>query len=217
MICNPGYLRERFDVLNKTCFEGRLPLPRLCIGRSRHMLGTVTCRRERLPGGGARNYGFKLTISAYYDLAEDKLTDTILHEMIHLFILSNHIKDDNPHGQVFRRIMNDLNRRFDRHIFVTNRGELSASGRVEVNNIIGVARLTDGTTCVTRAAKTRIFEIQRRMMLTGKAETIDWYYSSNPFFYRFPRAQKLKFYRIEPDVLRRELEGARRIKLITNG
>lgn len=55
------------------------------------------------------------------DLPEDVVKDTIIHEMIHYYIMSNQMQDTAPHGKLFIAKMQEINRKFNRNLAVTHR------------------------------------------------------------------------------------------------
>ncbi len=208
MIITLKYLRERFRTFNGLCFGGCLPEPRLRVGNARGMLGSVRYKKQRAASGEVRPTDITLTISAFYDLPERETDDTILHEMIHLYIICNRTPDSSVHGELFRKIMNDINLRFSRNITVSHKGALQQSRQKACQNIIAVSELHDGTFCITRASKTRIFRLNKDILRLYDIKSLKWYNTVNPFFNTFPRSIKPKFYRIRQDILSRELSGA---------
>ncbi len=217
MICTLIYLRRRFAEFNSLCFGDGLPVPRMRIGSSRRTLGSLSCKRERTMAGGTRVSAFTLTISAFYDLSQQEIDDTILHEMIHLYIMANAVRDTSAHGRVFRGMMNAINARFSRHITVTHKGELRKSDCKATQTVIAVSELDDGTLCVTRPAVTRIRDVCREISKIRKVKKSEWYNSANPFFEKYPRSLSARFYRIEKNVLERELSGAVKVRIIMKG
>ncbi len=216
MIVTLPYLREKFRAFNAMCFNGCLPEPRLRVGKARTMLGNLRYKKEKGWLGTTRYTDLTLSVSTYYDLSQEDLDDTILHEMIHLYIICSHKRDDSAHGPLFRKIMNEINRRFGRHITVSHRGELQKSDTGKCQNIIAVSVFRDGTTCITRAALTKVFLLHREIPRFPEIESVAWYHSRNPYFDTFPRALTPKFYKVGKDILDRELSGALPLK-IENG
>ncbi len=212
MIVTLEYLRRRFREFNTLCFNSRLPEPILRVGHARTMLGCVRYKNERTWLGGLRISELTLSISRFYDLTQEELDDTILHEMIHLDIICNHKHRDRAHGPLFRQMMDDLNRRFGRHINISHRGKLEQAEPKKCQNIIAVTEFKDGETGITRASQSRVFELERQIPKIPEVKNVRWYHSRNPFFSRFPRSLKPKFYRISRDVLDSELQGAIRIE-----
>ncbi len=217
MICSLKYLREKYEEFNKLCFGGRLPVPVMRIGNAGKALGSVRYEPFRTPAGRICCRNIKLTISARYDLPQQELDDTILHEMIHLYLIYNNVEDDATHGHAFRRIMNDLNRRFSRHITVSAKGELRQSDNAASQNVILITEMKNGLFGISRPAMTRIFHINREISEWKEVKKMTWYNSSNPFFNKFPRCLKAKIYRIDKPVLDREIAGAIPITISSKG
>ncbi len=208
MVCTLDYLRERFAVFNAQCFAGRLSAPRLRVGKSRRMLGSVRYRRVATARGKSKVENISLTISAAYDLPPQEIDDTILHEMIHLYILSLPQRDTSTHGTLFRSMMRDFNQRYGCHITISRRGMLPLSPQPPQKMIVVITTLRDGTTCVTRPALTRLWEVQRTLARLPMVRRQQWYRTANQYFTTFPRSIKLKFYRTDKEQLRCALEDA---------
>ena len=60
-------------------------------------------------------YDFSLNFSKLYEMDKQKLEDVVIHEMIHYYIHYHQIQDSSAHGAVFRKMMNDINTRFQRN------------------------------------------------------------------------------------------------------
>ena len=123
-------MRAWFDTFNRQYFNGELPLPRLALGNSRTRLGSMSCRRRRTLTGW-RLSDFAIRLSTYYDCTEREMQTVLLHEMIHYYIAWKGIRDDAPHGSVFRSIMNRLNTRhgWDISVSASMRGRKTAAQR----------------------------------------------------------------------------------------
>ena len=173
------------------------------------MLGCVRYKSKKPLFRKRQFFDFTLSISAFYDLDEEVLDDTILHEMIHLDILSNHMVDDSAHGPLFRQKMADINARFGRHITVSHRGKLEQAPKERpVQNILAVSLLQDGSWGITRPSQSKVFEIYHNLPKLYSLKETRWYNSSNPYFCSLPRSVKPRIYKITKEVLDKELEGA---------
>ena len=87
MIPTVGYLEERFDTFNAMCFGGALPRIPIKLSKARGFVGRLQYRvkrdwRRRVVG----REDFVLRISTRFDLPEAEVEDTLIHEMIHLWI-----------------------------------------------------------------------------------------------------------------------------------
>jgi len=208
MTATLAYLRDHFDGFNRLYFDGSLPTPTFKISNSRTMLGSLSYPRRQALTPRRSISDFTLRISAYYDLTPDELDDTIIHEMIHLYIACNNVKDDSTHGRVFRAIMENINTKGGRHITVTHRGALPRASHRKIQNIVAVTELQDGTVGVTRVAPSRVMLMHRMLPHFYRLKTIRWYNSSSPYFDTLPRAQKPRIYRADIKKLNEALADA---------
>lgn len=208
-----AYLKEMFAAFNAECFGDELPVPVLKVGRARTMLGSLKYRKRRSLLGHLRCSDFTLTVSSFYDLPQEELDDTILHEMIHLFIASRNMRDDAPHGRLFRRKMDELNSRFGRHITVSHRGRLEKAAHGRSQNIIAVVQMQDGSVGVMRPSRTRIFEISRALHIYYKVKSVHWYFSTAPYFDTLPRSMKPKVYKVDAGKVTEVLADAIPVKV----
>ncbi len=120
MKANLEFLADRFDKFNHEIFRDELPRPQMHISSARSFMGQFkTIKHRMLPEKTKESY--HLTLSDRYDLDIDVLEDVVIHEMIHYFIHFKKIRDSSSHGLQFRKLMNDINRGFGRHITVSHR------------------------------------------------------------------------------------------------
>ena len=134
MIPTLPYIQQHFDDFNIRFFNGSLPPIPIKLSNARTFLGKVTYVKRRnfsltswLFSSGASSVcewtysNFKLRINTRYDLPEELIQDTILHEMIHYYIAVNHLRDTSTHGQLFRNEMKRINAEGNRHITISYR------------------------------------------------------------------------------------------------
>lgn len=178
-------------------FQGSLkPLP-IRLSRARTFLGQLAYKRKRTFLGKWRYSDFEFRISTLLDMPEKLLEDTIIHEMIHYYILSNQIRDTSAHGEVFRRMMNEINARYGRNVTVSHR-RTSQEREADVQDrqhFVCAIRFTDGEWGMVIPAKTRLFYFWDALQRVPRIAEQKWYVSHNPYFNRFPRVQTLKTYR----------------------
>ena len=207
------YIQQKFAEFNAQCFGGELaPLP-VRLGRGRSFLGKVEYKRRRVPFRGWRYSDFVFVISSRLDLPEDVVEDTILHEMIHYYILSHQLQDTSSHGEIFRRMMNEINRRFNRHITIRHKftAEEHACDTELRQHLLCVSTLTDGRRGVTLAAHTRLFQLWDALPRVPLVHESQWYLTTDPFFNRFPRSTTPKIYVVESAELEQHLAHARKL------
>ena len=104
MIPTVEYLEERFDSFNASCFEGALPRIPIKLSRARSFVGRLQYKpirnwRGKLVGGE----NFVIRISTKFDLPEAETEDTLIHEMIHYWIVLNGLQDSSTHGRIWTR------------------------------------------------------------------------------------------------------------------
>ena len=118
MIPSIDYIQSCFDEYNARYFGGQLPPVPIKLSNARTFLGKLTFVKHRkwLVFGDWTYTDFKLRINTRYDLPEELIQDTILHEMIHYFIAVNHLRDTSTHGRLFRQEMKRINTEGNRHI-----------------------------------------------------------------------------------------------------
>ena len=211
MMLTLEFLNQKFDELNELCFGGALPKVSIRLSKARTYLGQLGFKRKRPLFGKTQYYDFVLRISTRLEQTEEEIVDTLLHEMIHLYIASHQLKDSSSHGKVFRQMMNDLNQRFGRHITISHRktkDELNQDTQRR-QHLVCVSTLTSGERGITIAAKSRLFLLWDQMTKIPEVSSAAWYVSYDPYFNRFPRALTPKVYRISPSDLDIHLKTAR--------
>lgn len=95
------YIKQKFDEYNDMMFEGKQKQLPFKLSNAKSFLGAVFFQREKNADGTWHYYGFVFKISTVMDLPEDVVEDTIIHEMIHYYIMSNQMQDTAPHGKLF--------------------------------------------------------------------------------------------------------------------
>lgn len=194
------YLQQKFEEFNKLCFEGKLaPIP-IVLTKARTYLGTCAYKTHYDIFGGKWHTDFRLRISTLFDLPEAEIEDTIIHEMIHYYILGHQMEDTSPHGKLFRQMMNDINSRFGRHISV--RHQLTAEQRAQTaterrkTHVVAVVRFKDGRTgfkCLPRN-QASITKYYARIAQVSDAISADVYVTNNAYFNKFPASSALHVY-----------------------
>lgn len=217
MTVTQDYVEHKFEEFNVLIFDGKLkPLP-VRLSSARTFLGQLRYRRVRSLIGGCKFTDFQLVISRKLDMDERLLEDTVIHEMIHYYILSHQMRDTSAHGTIFRRMMTDINERFGRNISIRHRitDEESEKDTEVRRHLICVSRFADGSLGITISARTSIFCLWRELPCLPNVVECSWYMSLNPYFNRFRRSRTPKIYRIDKDELEQHLVSA--VRLIKEG
>lgn len=122
MVPTIPYIRSRFDEFNARFFAGALPPVPIKLSNARTFLGKLTFTKRRKWLFGEWTYSnFVLRINTRFDLPEQLIEDTILHEMIHYYIAVNQLRDTSTHGRLFRQEMKRINVEGNRHITISYR------------------------------------------------------------------------------------------------
>lgn len=207
------FLTESFSRFNELCFGGLLPQVNLRMSSSLRMMGSL--RHPRVVTGSTRPSDFTLSVSDRLDHPREVVEDTIIHEMIHLYIIWMRIPDTSSHGPAFRNMMETINRRHGRHITVSHRSSADerASDRIVKPRIVLVCRFADGTRTVTVCSPrylTVILEGLKRIPAVREWRLIA---TGSPQFARYPTSRTLKFYRMPDAEIDAELARANPIEI----
>lgn len=112
------FISDNFQVINELYFNNELKTPKFEINHLKNCLGQYHWKRNPYTCILLESV---IRISDVYDRTEDDIVNTIAHEMIHLYIRQNNIKDTRPHhGKVFNQIADRLNREGGFHIARTD-------------------------------------------------------------------------------------------------
>ncbi len=212
------YALQKFNEYNQLCFDNCLPQIPIRISNSRRALGMFVHPRN-YPESAPRGVGeCSLRISCRLDLPPNEVDDTIIHEMIHYYIWYEKLKDTSSHGPIFRKIMNQINTRYHRNISISHKcsAEEISSDTYNRNNYICVSRWRNGEVGITICARTKIFEINRIFKTIPDLLSLEWYWSRNPWFNKYPVSRTSKVYKIKPDELVTNLSTATPCEIINN-
>lgn len=101
---NLSYLYDKYHYYNNLCFNGELPSVEILLNTRATCLGLTVSSQPKLEYRIPR-----IEISTRWDLPEQDFINTLVHEMIHVYIIFHQLKDNGDHGNLFRKIMNSLN------------------------------------------------------------------------------------------------------------
>lgn len=209
-----AYIQEKFEEFNRLYFKSQLPAIPITLGNAGTYLGVCAFKTKRDSLGHKQHYDFRFRFSTRFDMPEEDLEDTILHEMIHYYIAFNNLKDTSTHGQLFRKMMEDFNARFGRHITISHR--LTEAQRADAEDKrkklrvvakVSFKNLRVGIKCLPRIRE-RIAEYSRLVRRVPEVNTVTLYMTENTFFNRYPTSSALKVYYIDEAELAKQLEGA---------
>lgn len=204
------FLEASFDRFNKEIFLDGLPKPLMHISSARTFMGQFKTERQ-CSMLRSRKETYHLTLSDRYDLEERVLEDIIIHEMIHFFIHHKKIRDTSSHGPQFRKLMNEINRRFNRHITVSHRctKEELESDTAQAHSIVCLCTMTDGRKLICRVSQSKVFEIHRAFQEWDKVAEEEWYWVFGSYFNRYRRVLTPRLFSVDEEGLRVVSSGTR--------
>lgn len=192
------FLSETFERFNRMIFIRPLPTPEMHISPARTFMGQFKVERHGFAG---MRKTYHLTLSNRYDLPVEVLEDIVIHEMIHFHIHHAGIRDTSSHGEAFRRLMNEINRRFGRHITVSHRctpEQLDSDGN-KAHSIVCLCTMTDGRMLVSRVSQSKVFEIYRAFCDWDKVSAQEWFWVYGSYFNRYRRVLTPKLFPIDSE------------------
>ena len=191
-----SYISEKFEKYNNLYFNGSLKTPKFKISNSKRALGTLSIsRRLNFYGGYTKEH--TISISKYYDRTEKQYDNTLIHEMIHLYISQNDIIDNGSHGRRFKaecaRINKygwDLSRTTD-----ISGWKLSEAAQKRLDNKLSNATYeiivyqmydTDNTQFIFRVAKGKALNYYNHLKYKCKAVKVKYFKSNDNIFESLP-------------------------------
>lgn len=210
IVATLDYIERKFDEFNKLIFNNSLPCPTFKLSSARTFLGQIRYTRKHKILSGWKYENFILTISNRISREESLLEDTIIHEMIHYYIFYNGIKDTSAHGIFFRKMMVDINERFNRNITITHRcSEEEKNQDTELRrHLLCISRLKDNRIGLTLACESNIFMLWEAILRFPEVLECNWYVTKNPYFNRFRRSIKPKIYLVDEKELELHIHDA---------
>lgn len=217
MIPTREYAERKFGEFNALIFSGQLPLIPIHTTRAKTFFGKCVYSRRRKLSGRAEYYNFSLRISTSYDLPEAEIEDTVIHEMIHYYILYSGITDTSAHGKVFRQIMSDINARYGRHVSISHRGAAPPAAAAESRkwHVVAVVEFRDGRTGFKVLPRVRqsIGAYTAGVARAAEVSSVRLVWTDQPYFNSFPVSKALRVHAIERDKLTALLAGAKVLTL----
>lgn len=196
-----GFVKSKYIEFNELIFDRKLPEIPVYINKSRTMMGVLRYEKRRNWLGKIEYKNFRIYISSYYDLPEKEIEDTLIHEMIHLFINYNRIKDSSSHGPVFRRMMLDINKKFGRKITVSHKSDLKlldSDDHCKPHYICETIWKNDKR-YITCVAQSKLFEFNEFFHRQSDCICIRWWFSKDSYFNRYPSCRTPKLYKISEE------------------
>lgn len=219
MIPTKELSQQKFDEFDELIFDGRLPRIPIYMSNAKGFLGKLVYRSKRTLFGGVKFSDFHMRISQRYDLSLQDFEDTIIHEMIHYYIAYKGIKDTSSHGNVFRKMMADINSRFNRHISISHRnvdGQLrDTRAGWHVCHVVAVVDMKDGRRgfkVLPKVAESIVY-YKQKVEKSPEVDKVMLYWSRDALFSKYPVSKSLKVHLVDRKVLDKSLKEAEVISL----
>lgn len=186
------YIRQKFEEFNQQMFAGKLPLLPIKLSNAKTFLGMCCFKTRKNKNGIAEHYDFSLRMNTRIDLTEQEFEDTLIHEMIHYYILYFKLKDTAPHGQLFQEIMNGINKKYGRHLSISHksskRQKEQAIDKRQRYHVIAVVNFLDGRKGIKVLPRVlqSILKYYNAILTSKEVASIQLYMSCDIYFNRFP-------------------------------
>ena len=144
-------------------------------------------------------------------MPENEWNDVIIHEMIHYHIARSNLRDTSTHGTVFRGMMDEINRKYDRHITVSHRISPEATSPRMAHerwHCICVSEFPDGTEGITVCSEAMAPRIERGLPKNYRIVSRKWYVSNDLYFNRFPHSRLPRIYKVTASDLQAHIATA---------
>lgn len=207
------YIKEKFEYFNNLCFDGKLKMPPM---RLTLRYATMGCTKYKLlidKEGHPIYTDLSIEISIRRDLPEEEYIDTIVHEMIHYYILCNNLRDTSPHGILFKKKMNEIILKHGIRITIA----FEPSDEYMVKSIshtryICIIDFKDESTGLAVVAKNKVFQYWDAILKLEKVRSVNWYVSNRSIFEKYHTYVTLGYNIEDADKIQHYLTGALEIE-----
>lgn len=209
------YIIEKFDYYNQLCFDGKLKRPPIFLNTRYSTMGQTGGDAKIDENGKIHWTDIRIEISVRRDLPEYEYIDTLVHEMIHYYVMTNDLEDDSPHGRLFRQKMDEITSKFGIRITIKYdpSEEVMIATRTR-NRFVCVAETTDGHTYFAVVAKNKLFQFWNIIPQMEGVSDVRWYVSDRQIFEGYPVAVSPSLIAIDAGKIHHYLTGARELENI---
>lgn len=219
MIGTLEFLRESFNRFNSEIFGNNLPVPILKISNARTFLGKFQHKKQPYSKGILNE--FIVILSNAFDVPQEVLEDTIIHEMVHYEIAFLSIKDTSAHGNAFLSRMNEINVKYGRNLAVSQSiGKiggvcLKPKAQRSPESMVAVLKLKTEETFfkVMPLTITGFHSFCDKIERVPSVKSVSFYGTFSEHFRKYPRSTSLKVYKMTDEVAK-ELGKATLIRKI---
>lgn len=131
---------------------------------------TAKTRLRMADGVNGRYYDRIILYRKSPDMSEREIDDTLVHEMIHQYIIQNGIHDTSAHGRTFKDYMQRVNKAFAGDLNITVRGKVSVwEGPGSKTHQLIVVSMYDGTCYCCRIMPAKLPQFLKSVRKNKKA------------------------------------------------
>lgn len=200
-------------------FGCTLPYIPIELSNARTYVGVCVYKKRRTLLLRTEHYDFRMRFSRRFDLPQEEIEDTIIHEMIHYYIAYNKIKDTSAHGKRFREIMNDINSRFNRHLTISHKlSKEEREGIIDQQlrwHVVALVQFHNGKTGIKVLPRNKIRIRHYRDCTSAHPDikSVELFLLKDNYFNRYPISSALNVFFIDEATARKQLEGAKPLVL----
>ncbi|MDE6370794.1 MAG: SprT-like domain-containing protein [Duncaniella sp.] len=226
MKVNKELIEQLFDGFNLRMFGGRLPRVPIVITDARTFLGQCCSKVRAGADGENEHFDFVLKFSNHLDLAKGTVEDTVIHEMIHLFIHYNGLKDTSAHGHLFKALMHSINVGYGRNLTVSHRATPEEKGMqaaaVPVGkgrwHVVALIELNDGKAGIKVLPRTiqRVVMFYRRVLSAVGVKGVRLWLTDDVWFDRYPVSVAMRYHSADAGEVLARLAQARELMVTSD-
>lgn len=211
------YIREKFEYFNNLCFDGALVMPPIRLTSRYATMGCTKYSIIKDHAGNLQYNNFSIEISIRRDLPEDEYIDTIVHEMIHYYILGNNLKDTSPHGVLFKAKMNEIKVKYGIRITIAfDPSDEEMVKAISRPRYVCIIDFKDERTGVAVVAKNKVFHYWDAIVKSENVRSVKWYISNRAIFEKFHTYVSLGCNIVNADKVQHYLTGALELERIND-
>ena len=211
------YIEDKFRYFNNLCFDGKLIMPPMRLTLRYATMGCTKFRTNIDKNGNITYSNFSIEISIRKDLPEEEYIDTIVHEMIHYYILSNNLHDTSPHGNIFKAKMNEIIEKFGIRVTIAfNPSDEDLVKERSHPHYVCVIDFSDDTLGMAVVAKNKLFTYWNAISEQDNVRDVKWYVSDRAIFRKFPTQVSLGCLIVDADKVQHYLTGALELERVNN-
>ena len=206
------WLAKNYDKYNNLIFQGSLPKVGsdfdIMVSNARTTLGLFRCERNRT----TMRKSYVIKVSGFYEMTEEEVADTLVHEMIHFFIYYMGVTDDSIHGRTFKRLMDGINKQYGLHVSVTRsmRNHAVSNPPTNLSHTIFVLVMEDGSRFISKVNDKYVDGIRRDIENLNSVDEVWWFRSGDEKFSLWRSHRTLRGYVLSDEEFDRTFEGLRK-------